>query len=815
MKKYRNYLIIILYGLALTILLVGLNNVYGSKTDFINQHIVISQYFRQIFYQTQNLLPNFVFNLGAGQNIFNYSYYGLLSPIILISYLLPFVKMSTYIMVASVILYLASGILMYVFLKNNKFDEKISLFSALLLLSTAPLTFHFHHHIMFVWYLPFLILSLIGVDKYLNKNKSLLLIISIFLIIMTNYYYSIPSIIVILIYGVYKLLQKQTEFNLKLFIHDILAASIRIIIPVLMSCIILFPTLYVLKNSSRVDTQSLKVLELFIPNLNETFYSSFNTGLNLMFLLCPIGLLFTKKRNKSELFLSIIILISFLCPLFMYALNGMLYIRGKVLIPFVILYIYLFAKFILNMKNGNINLKYFIITSVCLIFILLLLNFNIKLGLLVIIDLIVSILSIIIFTKYKKYIYIFLPTLLFIVCISFSNNNGENYINKDLYKEINSYSINNLLDINDNSLYRVNDYNYKLTNINKFNDKNIYTTSIYSSSFNKYYHDFYHFNSGNNIIFRNILMTGGEDNALFNNFMGIKYVVSKNNIKNYKLIKRENDNKLYYNDQAFPLLYTTSNVGSYKTYKQKEFPYNLEYMLFNPVVNINENIDYQSNIKELSLNLNDEYDLDIKKDKQDYVYKLNETIKDKILIISFDMNYSDTCSNQDTTVTINGVKNKLTCKEWRYYNQNKNFKYVISNFDSLDKLKITLTKGRYKISNIKAYIINNTMKKYTSLDNIKVNQKNSTITASTDLKNNGYVITSVPYDEGLEVYIDNKKCEIEKVNTAFLGFKINKGKHIIRIKYKSPLLNYGYILSGCGLIALITLFIFEHRKNNT
>ena len=125
MKKYRNYLIIILYGLALTILLVGLNNVYGSKTDFINQHIVIPQYFRQIFYQTQNLLPNFVFNLGAGQNIFNYSYYGLLSPIILISYLLPFVKMSTYIMVASVILYLASGILMYVFLKNNKLQNQL------------------------------------------------------------------------------------------------------------------------------------------------------------------------------------------------------------------------------------------------------------------------------------------------------------------------------------------------------------------------------------------------------------------------------------------------------------------------------------------------------------------------------------------------------------------------------------------------------------------------------------------------------------------------------------------------------------------
>ena len=67
--------------------------------DWISQHSVIPDYFqKKQFYETGNLFPEFAYELlGGGQNIYNYSYYGLYSPLFLLSYALPFVKMSTYI----------------------------------------------------------------------------------------------------------------------------------------------------------------------------------------------------------------------------------------------------------------------------------------------------------------------------------------------------------------------------------------------------------------------------------------------------------------------------------------------------------------------------------------------------------------------------------------------------------------------------------------------------------------------------------------------------------------------------------------------
>ena len=62
---------------------------------------------------------------------------------------------------------------------------------------------------MFMAYMPFLILALMGVDKFIKENKKILLIISVFLIIMTSYYFSIPSIFVIAIYGIYKYLKEM------------------------------------------------------------------------------------------------------------------------------------------------------------------------------------------------------------------------------------------------------------------------------------------------------------------------------------------------------------------------------------------------------------------------------------------------------------------------------------------------------------------------------------------------------------------------------------------------------------------------------
>ena len=96
------YLLLCLLTVFVCWLFVGRNGVFGAKVDWISQHSVIPDYFRQQFYDTGELFPEFAANLGGGQNIYNFSYYGLYSPVILLSYLLPFVKMSDYIIAVSI-----------------------------------------------------------------------------------------------------------------------------------------------------------------------------------------------------------------------------------------------------------------------------------------------------------------------------------------------------------------------------------------------------------------------------------------------------------------------------------------------------------------------------------------------------------------------------------------------------------------------------------------------------------------------------------------------------------------------------------------
>lgn len=99
--------------------------VFGSKVDWISQHSVLPDYFRQQFYETGELFPEFAANIGGGQNIYNFAYYGLYNPILMLSYLLPSVKMSDYMMAVQFLSLLASVLLMYAWLGRRGFPQRI------------------------------------------------------------------------------------------------------------------------------------------------------------------------------------------------------------------------------------------------------------------------------------------------------------------------------------------------------------------------------------------------------------------------------------------------------------------------------------------------------------------------------------------------------------------------------------------------------------------------------------------------------------------------------------------------------------------
>ena len=318
-------IIYILTFLIIYYILTKKGFIFGSTKDFMTQHYLIPEYFRKLFYETKDIFPDFAFNLGGGQNIYYFSYYGLLNPFVLISYLFPYIKMIDYLIFINCLIVIASVSLFYFFLKSHNYNFKTRFIVGFLFLCSSPLIFHAHRHFMFISYMPFLITALFGTDLYLKENKINLLVISIVLMIFTSYYYSVSGLVVLFIYYLY---QSFNKLDLKKSFKIILLYLVSIII----SAIIIIPTLYTLLSGRDGDITKISLITLFKPSL-KLLYSPYSIGLTLISLIALICSIFSQKKENR--FLSIICILVSVFPIFNYILNGTLYINSKSLIPFI------------------------------------------------------------------------------------------------------------------------------------------------------------------------------------------------------------------------------------------------------------------------------------------------------------------------------------------------------------------------------------------------------------------------------------------------------------------------------------------------
>ena len=170
-KRYIPYLLLTGLTLFFCRMFVGRYGIFGAKVDCSVSIVWLPDYFRQQFMQPESYFPNLRANLGGGQNIYHFAYYGLYSPLILPSYLLPFVKMSDYIMAVSITGLTASVLLFYYWLKSRKTDTGTAFILSLMFLLAGPMIGQYSGQIMFVDYMPFLCLALIGVDRYFEQEK--------------------------------------------------------------------------------------------------------------------------------------------------------------------------------------------------------------------------------------------------------------------------------------------------------------------------------------------------------------------------------------------------------------------------------------------------------------------------------------------------------------------------------------------------------------------------------------------------------------------------------------------------------------------
>ena len=812
-KKDKIYLLLLsIIFISIIVYILRNNTLYGSILDWNNQHSVIPDYFRTLFYKTNSLFPNLALNLGSGQNIYNYSYYGLLSPIILVSYLLPFITMKTFIQVSSIMLVYSSILLFYYFLRLNKYNENISFVGTICFFASTPLLFHSHRHIMFMNYFPFLILALIGVLKYFENNNKKLLCISTLLIILTSYYYSIPSIFCIVIFGLYKYIQINKKITFKKFISDSFKFLLPIMCAVLMSSILLVPTFMTLLSGRDGSNVSINLMELLVPKINIKYiYSSYGLGLTSFSL---IGILYSfKTKRKENTLLSIILSLMILFPIVNYILNATMYVDSKVLIPFIPLFILLEVE-LFNNINNKINIKYLLIGSIFILSYVFM--FKTEYHFIFYIDYILSIIFIIVCNKFKlnKVFNIIVVTSLIILTFILSNNdslvpydryyNDSNNNQKELTKLINN-------DYNHTTLY-----NNNHDNVNEiYNNLNIYSDYIYSSIGNKLYNKFYFDIFENNMSYRNRALLTANKNIMYLMFSNNKYIIGDDlNIIGFNKTNIIGNTSLYENDDVLPFMYVSYNFMNNNDFDKYSFPYNNEILLKNTIINSNVINNYISNIKEINkdefkikeIDSNIEINnntINVSK-KSKMIIDLDDLYKDKIIFISFNLE----SQNRDLAIDINGVTNKLTNKNWKYYNGNNTFNYVIGD-KYKDNLIITINKGKYIISDLKIYYLD-----YNDIQDInknvtRVNIDNKTIGdkiyANVNVEKDGYFVTTIPYDKGFTIKVDNNKIDYEIVNKAFVGFKINKGYHNVEISYRSPGKLIGIIFSSIGIVIYLII----------
>lgn len=246
-KKYRSQLFLVMFTLFICWFFVLRHGVFGSKVDWISQHSVIPEYFRQLYYSTGDLFPDFAYHIGGGQNIYNFSYYGLYSPVILFSYLLPFVKMSDYIMAVSMISLAASAVLFFAWLKSRGFASGLCVGVSCIFILASPMVYHSYNHIMFVNYMPFLCMALIGVERYLKDGKWGVYLLGTFLMIMTSFYFSIGGILALILYGIYCYMELCCKVKISQFITDGIRFLIPVFLAVMLSGVLLVPTAMALK----------------------------------------------------------------------------------------------------------------------------------------------------------------------------------------------------------------------------------------------------------------------------------------------------------------------------------------------------------------------------------------------------------------------------------------------------------------------------------------------------------------------------------------------------------------------------------------
>ena len=394
--------------------------------------------------------------------------------------------------------------------------------------------------------------------------------------------------------------------------------------------------------------------------------------------------------------------------------------------------------------------------------------------------------------EFKKYIvYVVIIELSFNAFLTFKNSANESTYSKF----INNYNFSNesISKIEDNDLYRTGFYDRTILNnglLHEYNEVS-YFSSVRNSNVFKYAKNVLGITVSDNCSSKYYY-----NNPIVNSLLGIKYIISNQDVDYYKEYK---DN-IYLNEDATSFGFLTTN-------KILELKYNDDFVsnmnnLVKTINNNDKNIIKEIDAGNKTISCNKKKNFCIFNGDDNYVLYQYMAKNDEFIFLN-----NDNYSKNEYEFYLNDNITEI---------QNKGF-LLLHSGDKI-KFKITVDKKSYDY-NIHLYSINyNVYKEFVNnINNKKMIVNNyyddHHFTAKVNVKDDTLLYTSIANDKGWKIYVDGTLTNPASIYDAVIGLDLTEGEHLIEFKYFTPGLIEGLVISGTSILTgLIILFIKRAKK---
>lgn len=814
LKFSRSFRSDLFFPLFLTVCILGLiflsvpsGSMFGSEVDWLCQHVAIADYMRKQFLSSGSLVPDYM-HLGGGGSFFNISYYGFLRPDVLLSCFLPHISTAVILQIYAIAEILAGTWLLYFWLRR-KHIRAFCCFAASFLYGCSGCMFQAHRQIMFVNYLPFLLLTFFAADnlcKSADRRKWLPhfgLTAGFFMILIHSFYFFPACFVSVSLYLYFQLKTHTRSEKYLLWKKYLFSVALSL----LLSMVLLFPTaLAVLE--TRKSVRAATFLEILAPNLtmDSILYSPYGCGLSLICLYC---LFLSIRRRKTRPF-SLILLCLLLFDICYWILNGTLYVRPKCLIPFLPLILWMTALTIeeILLKQIQHSLP---LALVCLVPVLIQCLVK-KPGYwpFMFLDALFLLLFVLqelyLADKCKPLSALLCSMVLFITpgLLYLSTSQTEQFPSLKDSSSFTATEINTLCPDSDS---RMDILSRPMTSTNYVYTGTQKKSSVYSSVSSYRYSQLFYDILKMPVSIRNRVALNADANPFQEYLMGVRYIQTNTGKIpiGYRILAEKNGQVLAENDQVLPLAYGSTALISEESFDQLSYPENLDTIVSRTIVsNPEKETSYTSQMKSCTLP-SDLFRQNAPSTEKTDKKKLPFTVKDQVLLLFFHVEHQGA---QDVSITINGIRNCLSGADAPYPNGNTEFTYLLSSPEAFDTLRIKYSAGDYKLSNIRAYLLpvsaihNPGVVPFHSSD-LGDSAGNVLLKGSLNMDQDGYFVTSFVWADGYTAFVDGEKVTPECVNKSFLGFPIKKGAHEITVKFHAPGKTAGCVISLLALIYLL------------